>query len=156
MSLAHAIAKGGLVALLLLLFAPTALAQIEGTCFGEFNFEACEQAHHDPSIAVIGGAVTVVTVATGVAVAGPALFPWAKGTHDSDPLEGEEEAEPELEDEPLADPFDGRLLPVKKGALWWRSAWIEEESAEERVEDARRRLADRDAQRRDLATEGGR
>jgi hypothetical protein len=135
-------------------FVPTALAQTQ-SCYGAFDSLACEQAHHDPGIAVLGGAVTVVAVATGVAVAGPTLFPWAKGIDDSMPLGGEEEADPELEEEPLADPFDGRLLPMKKGDAWWQDRWLPEEEAEARVEDGRRDLEDRDRVRKEFAKEGG-
>lgn len=134
---------------------PTAAAQQE-SCFGAYDFSACEQAHHDPGIAVLGGAVTVVSIATGVALVGPSLMPWAKGTDDSVPLDGEEEAEadPDMEDEPLVDPWDGRLLPMKKGDAWWQRSWLEEESAEEHVEDARRALQDRERQREDFARDG--
>lgn len=126
---------------------PTALAQ-QGTCYGAYDFEGCEQAHHDPGIAVMGGAVTVVSVATGVALAGPTLFPWARGIDDAMPLDAEETIDPELEEEPLVDPFDGRLLPMRKGNAWWHHEWVEEEQAEAMVEDARRALQDRERQRR--------
>lgn len=135
------------VALAWLALVPSALAQQE-SCYGAFDFRACEQAHHDPGIAVMGGAVTVVTVATGVALVGPSLFPWAKGIDDAIPLDGEETADPELEDEPLADPFDGRLLPMRKGNVWWHREWVDETQAEAFVEDARRALQDRERQRR--------
>lgn len=143
-----------LAALAWIALVPSALAQQEGSCYGAYDFQGCEQAHHDPGIAVIGGAVTVITVATGVAIAGPALFPWAKGVSDSVPLGAEEEAEPGIEEEPLVDPWDGRLLPMQKGKAWWQDEWVTEEEAEAVVEDARRALADRDRQRKDLAGGG--
>lgn len=134
----------------LLALVPTTHAQ-QPSCFGAYDFQACEQAHHDPGIAVLGGAAGVAAVATGVAIAGPTLVPWARRGPEALPLEEEGEAEPTTEDEPLADPFDGRVLPTSKDGAWWHSAWEDEEKAEAHVEAARRAITDRERQRADFA-----